>query len=253
MATWHHSGYLGQLLSSDEGGLVDCVPLLQVMDSRAHSEAGTWLMVKCIGRVRMTRLGLDSHSVCCEIAPFRTQKARASEAAAACLGATDRLRKSLLENIVALHDQCWELSRRLDALEQDAAPSYASGEWRPALDECRIEWGHQSWVPQFEDTLHASVHSRRQVLLQRGMDEAPAAHLEDLHALWGVGDEDQANELVLAFAACSSLPRACRLGTMRCGDPADAERLFAVKRGLGARKQALRARVAIEQLGIENV
>ena len=45
----------------------------------------------------------------------------------------------------------------------------------PATDALRYEWGHESYLPQFESCLDELTANRRAALCQTGMDRSPTS------------------------------------------------------------------------------
>ena len=104
-------------------------------------------------------------------------------------------------------------------------------------------WGHETYLPSFEESLPRIYATRRQHLKEIDMDAAPLESLDWLHEMWGVPDERAAERHLLSFASCSCLPRSARLRALNCEDTTERFRL--AEEVLSARRGVLRARLAV--------
>lgn len=244
-ALQNDEGLLVQTLEGSKLGLRRCAPLVQVAETRTVEEGGVWCMLKCIGRVEIG----------CEDAASADELERVTVAGPWFDNPTSRgpwfdnptfrpraLAHAELEGtVVELHTQCVALMRELDEA-QDVVPV------PKAAADSRYKWGHQSYLPQFEDSLKANVKSCRDTLLERGMDCAPASSLHSLHTLWGLSDDDddeRASEQLLTFTACADLKRTLRARAVRTRS--SHARLRLAHAALRHKREALRASLALEQ------
>ena len=113
--------------------------------------------------------------------------------------------------------------------------------------DVRYRWGHESFLPVFEQPLARSFARRYEALIHRDMDSAPAGTLEALHELWGVenADDGQAKWQLQSFTACADLSRRLRARAVVCRDTH--KRLLLARAALRVRRDKLRANVALEE------
>ena len=230
----HNGGLLAQTF---EGVPSRCAPLLQVADSRQVDEGGVWCMLKCIGRVEIQQVAASTSS----FDQVSVIGSWVDDSPGADAGRFDPAHAAMQTATLRLHAQCVQLMKELD-VAQDVVPVP-----KPAAD-VRFTWGHESYLPQFEAPLRANVNERYVTLLERGMDCAPAASLQPLHALWGLAedvDDARARQQLLSFAACADLKRTLRRRAVVCRSTH--ARLRMAHAALHAKRQQLQAAVAVEQ------
>ena len=227
-----------------------CAPVMQVVEWRAHSDSGYQCQLKCIGRAMRAERRTLSTAI---PEGHPRDPARMPSSCRVCISgpwcdAATTLAQPEPASIALLHQDCVQLAARLDAVRGFTPMP-------PAAQILRYEWGHDCYLPAFEESLADSFQRRKAILRHRGMDCAPAPTLASLHTLWGLSrhacdaindDVDaRAAQQLLSFACCAELSRAERTRAAVCRDTH--KRFLLAEAGLLKRRNKLRASLAIEE------
>ena len=231
----------GQLLTASDDEPVEVMPLLQVLRSTEHPEEGFSVHVQCVGRLNVletdrpeTNRDGDGGGACRDgggrclmttVAPYQDVHAEREP------------RELVFQRLECLHASCCDLHAQIEAISQGDVPPVV------IPPDVVYDWGHETYLPSFEQPLRALFGQRRRSLCEVDMDAAPLDSLAWLHGTWGVTGERAAEGQLLSFASCGCLPRSTRLQALRCRDTAERFRL--TERQLRARHQVLRARSAV--------
>ena len=227
-----------------------CAPVMQVVEWKAHSESGYQCQLKCIGRAERSVRRAQATAIPegHPRDPARMLSYHRVRISGSWCDAATTMTQPEPASIALLHQECVHLAARLEVV-RGGTPML------PAAQSLRFEWGHDSYLPAFEESLAESVQRREAILCHRGMDAAPAPTLASLHTLWGlsrhardaIGDDIDARaaQQLLSFACCAELSRAERVRAAVCRDTQ--KRFLLAESGLLKRRNKLRASLAVEE------
>lgn len=217
------------------------MPLLQIMEIREPSDAGgmedaVWCQVKCVGRAL-----LDTEPVHADVDAGCFLHAQATCAIDDSDAEEDLIPMGpLLQDVRAGLSACREAERRLEQQGPPPRPLDSLGDL--------LSYGCASHHkrPALEATLDEVIAARRDVLQQRGLDEAPATSLRGLHEVWNVQCELEAHLQLVSWASCAWLDGEERIDAGRSSSPFD--RLDIAVAGLRRRERALQTQLALERV-----
>lgn len=238
-------GELGQLLVVNHSehnrgtAVLQWIPLLQIMEVRMccqECERITWFAAKCVGRVKLRHAdGL------CFSRPghgFNVADVTRHSDTPMTRGEMDEA-EAVIEEIRTLRQHVLDLRGQLQTLRSERVrlPPPKAG---PAWDAVTTHRAQQIEARRRERSLapaqleQGSLRQRtgrlREVLVQRGMDEPPAASLQALHELWNVDSEEAAEMHLASFAACGWFGPLSRTQAGQC--QSTLARLRLVRKGL---------------------
>ena len=237
------NGHIGMLLrrqtDATSGWASSCTPILEIMDRHLDAEGQVWLNMRCVGRSR--------------ILEFRNEE--------------ERYDSALVETWVdAEEDTNSSLSASSDEISETyrvvSAAWRESQELRAALDvrlqevggeddqsselNAELQWASDATACQplgETGSLQAAVQHKVATLLERGLDEAPAETLEQLHDLWGVESDAQLETQLASFVPFTLATSRERMRALMA--ESTHERLLFAKEHLGRQISRLRAENAL--------
>ena len=188
-----HKGCVGQMLVLPSNGVASVTSLLEIEESR-RQEFGVWARLRCVGRVRLKEAEATDFGF------VRAQVDLVTDDASEPVG------PATVSECLEAHSACRELEEKLRARRGKGEGDAAASGGLPVGE--RVEWGHErTSTAGFETSLASLRDTRREMLCFRGLDAAPASHLDErVQRLWGATDEDEAEVQVRRRLARARIP-----------------------------------------------
>ena len=158
----------GQLLTASDDDPEEVMPLLRVLRSTEHPEQGLSVHVQCVGRLNVleadrpeTRDG-DGGGACRDgggrclmttVAPYQDVHAEREP------------RELVFQRLESLHASCCDLHAQIEEISQGDVPPVV------IPPDVVYSWGHETYLPSFEQPLHGIFSQRRRSLCEMEMDE----------------------------------------------------------------------------------
>ena len=156
----------GQLLTASDDEPVEVMPLLRVLRSTEHPEEGFSVHVQCVGRLNVletdrTRDG-DGGGACRDgggrclmttVAPYQDVHAEREP------------RELVFHRLECLHASCCDLHAQIEEISQGDVPPVV------IPPDVVYSWGHETYLPSFEQPLRGIFSQRRRSLCAIDMDE----------------------------------------------------------------------------------
>ena len=158
----------GQLLTASDDDPEEVMPLLRVLRSTEHPEQGLSVHVQCVGRLNVLEADRpetsdgDGGGACRDgggrclmttVAPYQDVHAEREP------------RELVFQRLESLHASCCDLHAQIEEISQGDVPPVV------IPPDVVYSWGHETYLPSFEQPLHGIFSQRRRSLCEMEMDE----------------------------------------------------------------------------------
>ena len=232
-----HHGCIGMLLRTPHDNALATAPLLEIREVKKR-DVGAVVDVVAVGRVQVHAVQSERYLLC-----RRLTKLKDSDQVGIIYHEADA---KLVATVRESADQLRKLLKKLDEADDKDEEDDMRGVVVPTGRAVSAD--EKARVDRLLVKLDEAAERRREELCAVDLDRPALDSLERLHELWGVKDEEAAEELLFSFAAAaplSALGRAKALGITNTAERlthADAALRRAVK--VAAAKLAVRTALA---------
>ena len=233
---------VGQLLrrqsDATSGWASSCVPILKIIGKETADDGQIWLQTQCVGRARILKFHEEEERYdSAEVEPLVDLNC-----------AEDGQDTAQAYAIAAgLYANCVDQQMAIDKRKSVAARNRKSHDPREPLDtRSPLLWkrdGTACHPLAGKNPLAATTQHRVAQLCERGMDEAPAESLKDLHSTWCVESDGDLEQQLASFTPFVDASTRERMRALMC--ESTLERLVFARDCLGRRLKRLRAENAV--------